>query len=94
MQKPKLPKRSTVKFVAKAVAATSVKMVIATAIAQTVPVESKQDKAKLFVGTYVIGGMVAEAGKTHIGNQVDSAYDTVETIKKMIADSKETPETN
>lgn len=91
MKKPPLPSRKAVKTVAKIVVANSVKGVLATAIATNVPVESKSDKVKLFIGTYAIGGMVAEASKTHIGNQIDSAAEIVDEVKKQYADYKAKP---
>lgn len=90
-----IPKRKLTKMVAahgvvRFVASTSVKMVIGTAIAQYVPTESKAQKAKLIVGTYVISGMVSDAAKTYVSKELNDFVELVTPIVDKLKDGSET----
>lgn len=67
-------------------ASTSVKMVIGTAIAQYVPTETKAQKLKLCVGTYVISGMVSDAAKTFASRELDEAVELASILIQKIKD--------
>lgn len=53
------------------IASVSVKMVVCAAIAQVVPTETKADKAKLAVGTYMLSGIATDAAKNYASKQLD-----------------------
>ena len=67
------------KLVARVVVSFSVKAVIATAIASVVPTETKTDKVKVVVATFVLSNLVADAAKTWTNDHID---DLVEVFKK------------
>lgn len=75
-------------------AATSVKMIVGTAIAQIVPTESKADKLKIIVGTYVLSGIVSDAAKTYASKELDEAVELLTLLKQKLKDGPNAPVTN
>lgn len=80
----KMLARETVKFAARS----GVKLVIGTAIAQIVPTETKAQKARVAVGTYVLSSMVADQANTWAHREFDEFCDTAETLLNKIKSEK------
>jgi hypothetical protein len=77
------------KIIAGFVASTSVKMVVATAISTYVPTETKTQKAKVAVGTYVLSGIVASRAKQFAHDEIDDLIESFEAVKNFV---NKTPE--
>lgn len=82
--KHKLTKMGVAHGVVRFAAATSVKMIVGTAIAQIVPTETKADKAKVIVGTYVISGIVSDAAKTYASNELNDFVEMASILKHKL----------
>lgn len=83
---PKFTKRGAANFGVKVIASTSVKLIVGTAIAQMVPTETKAQKAKVVVGTYVLSGIVTDAAKSWAVDELDSKIKLVALVKKLVQD--------
>jgi hypothetical protein len=81
---PKFTKRSVANLGVKVIASTSVKLIVGTAIAQMVPTETKADKAKVIVGTYVLSGIVTDAAKSWAVDELDSKIKLVALVKNLV----------
>ncbi len=92
----KLTKMVAAHGVVRLVASTSVKLVIGTAIAQFVPTETKVQKAKVVVGTYIISGMVQDAAKTYVSNELNDLVEMASVIKAKLKEreTKTDPDTD
>lgn len=74
-------KRGIAKFVVRS----SVKFVVAGAISNIVPeAETKIQKVKLFVGTYVIADMVARNTGTYVEEKIDGWKQDIQELREMI----------
>lgn len=67
----------------------SVATCIATAITAVVPVETKREKAQVFIGSYVLGEMAAEHAGAYANQEFEKAVDLVRKLKMLI--KNETP---
>lgn len=96
---PKLTKRGVANYGVGFIASTGVKLVVATAIAQVVPTETKTDKAKVAIGTYVLSGIATDAAKSWARDELDSKIKLVTLVKNIVKqeiqkekDKSETPD--
>lgn len=90
------PTKAEVKTVTVTIAGWCVRGVVATAIANVVPTETKTQKAQLFVGTYVIAGMVRKHAKEYASVEFDEwceIFNTVKNLNKATPTEEETLET-
>jgi hypothetical protein len=83
-------KLATAKTVTSFVVGFSVRAVIATAVVNLVPTETKAQKAQLFIGTYVVSHMVADHAKTYASDQFD---EYVALYRKITKSDKAATET-
>lgn len=74
-------KMKHVKYATSVVVGHCVKTVVATAITNLVPTETKAQKAQVFVGTYVLSSMVAAEAKTYVYNQLSEYSDSFKKMK-------------
>lgn len=89
-----IKKQITPKGVAKFVVASSVRFVVTATITALVPVDSKTDKVKLFVGSYVIASIVADKAKSYISDEIDDITETVTEIVQAQASMTKTDTPN
>lgn len=87
-EKPKLTKMGIAHGAVRFAASTSVKMIVGTAIAQVVPTETKAQKAKLVVGTFVISGIVSDAAKTYASKELNEAVELFTELKQKVQSEK------
>lgn len=73
-----------VRFVVKHCIATTV----GTVIAQNVTVEKKNQKVQIFVGSYVLGMMAADAGWNRVSRQIHETTETIEKIREALDQEK------
>lgn len=90
--KPKLTKMAVAHGAVRFAASTSVKLIIGTAIAQVVPTETKVQKAKVIVGTYVLSGIVSDAAKNWASSELDDTLEFASTIISTVKGAKSTSE--
>lgn len=83
-RKIKITKLGVAHFTVGFIASTSVKLVVGTAIAQIVPTETKAQKAKLAVGTYVLSGIVQDHARAWARDEFDSKLNLVKRLKTTI----------
>lgn len=90
MKKPKL---STVKTATRLVARQSVAFCIAATVTSVVPVETKTDKVKVFIGANVIAQLVASRASDFVAGEFDSFVEAFRDAKALIQKTKESEET-
>lgn len=77
----KIQKIKTAKTITKAVVHHCVAGTIITAIHTLVPTETPAQKVKLYVGAWVVGGVVAERGDDYIEKTITELTDAFEELK-------------
>lgn len=85
-----LKKHITPRGAAKFVVASSVRFVIVSTVTTLVPAESKTDKVRLIVGSYVIASMVADKAKSYISDEIDEFLELKDEFKKAEAELEQT----
>lgn len=68
--------------IARFVAVRSVSGVVVTAVHQNVAVEGKLAKIQLYVGTFLLGSMVADKVWDHTEKQIDEIVEAVQEARK------------
>lgn len=66
---------------------TSVKLVVSTAIASLVPTETKTQKVKVAIGSYVISSMVVNQAKAHSAEKFNKLTKAASALKKQFKDA-------
>lgn len=69
------------KKIVRLVVGVSVRFVIATAITQLVPADSRTQKVKLIIGSYVIASIVADKAQDYIDGEYDDLSETLSDLK-------------
>lgn len=77
-------KIKTTKFIARNIVATSVSFCVGAIIQQNVAVEKPADKAKLAIGSFAIGAMVADKSKEYVDNTVDELVSAWSDLKQNL----------
>lgn len=82
------------KAVARFVVKHSVSTTIATVIAQSVEVEKKNQKVQIFIGSYVLGMMAADAGWNRVEQQIANTTYVIQKVRSSLEEEqakKESP---
>lgn len=82
-------KSRTVKSVVNTIVGASVGFVVQTLIETTIQPKNSRDRVKLWVGSYVIGAMVADAANSWTSKKVDAVFKTASEVKKAWNDASE-----
>lgn len=87
-----------VKKFAKLVVSSSVKFVVTSTIVSLVPTETRLQKGKLLVGSYVLSGILADKAKDYISDDLDKKFQYAREVlvyaKKLSAKQDETDTVN
>jgi len=84
-----MDKLELIKNTAELVVSFSVGTVIGNVIKATTPAEiSKYQKGMIWIGSFVLGGMVGELAAKHTSKQIDQIAEGVAKVKKEIDDQK------
>ena len=71
----------TTKKIVRFVVGASVRFVIATAITQLVPADSRTQKVKLIIGSYVIASIVGDKAQDYIDGEYDELSEIISDLK-------------
>jgi hypothetical protein len=74
--------RNHVKVVASFVVGQSVSAVVTSSVKNLVPADSNTLKVKVFVGSQVLGMMVADHAKTYTNTMIDETADMIAKLSK------------
>lgn len=74
----------TPRGVAKFVVASSIRFVVTSTLTALVPVDSKTEKVKLAVGSFVLSELLAEAAKNYIDGEIDDLTEVMDTAMNQL----------
>lgn len=74
--------------IAKFVVASSVRFIVSSAISTLVPAETKVQKTKVFVGSWIITGIVAEKAASYFDKELDEFLDVAKDDKEEIENNE------
>jgi hypothetical protein len=81
----------TPKNVARFVVGNATRFVVTATIASLVPAETKLERVKLAVGSYVIASIVADKAKDYIGQEIDDVTELWNSVKGQFSSETDIP---
>lgn len=84
----------TPKSIGRFVVGSSVRFVVASSISALVPVENRKDRAKVYIASYAISGMIGDKAKDYIeeeiGQKIEFCRGVIAEVKKRNAEAQAT----